>query len=392
MAFCFLLCNFAGEMRLHVFNPEHDIALACNLSNFTAPHAGRQLRADLSYLPALWADDGDAVLVDNVEDASQKWVRQALRLASLLDLQGIGQRHIRFLQRCHSVSAASVDNLTSVDPWGWDMPLRAQLKRMGIADGMLLSEAQIAAVRQLSHRRTASRLLTLLQNPGTVGESYECTSEEQVGELLGQYGRLVIKAPWSSSGRGVRFVDVERYKKAEAQNERRWICKVIAKQGSVMAEPCYNKVKDFGMEFTADGKGGIRYEGLSLFHTENGAYTGSILATEKAKRNALSNFVSVDLLDSVRQKIIESADLADYCGPFGVDMMLVTGGMAGRLSDSITSAESRPLLLHPCVEINLRRTMGHMALRLSPKDDDLRHVMRIIYDGHHYKLKINKLL
>ena len=32
-------------MTLHVFNPEHDIALASNLSNFTAPHAGRQLRA-----------------------------------------------------------------------------------------------------------------------------------------------------------------------------------------------------------------------------------------------------------------------------------------------------------------------------------------------------------
>ena len=39
-------------MNIHVFNPEHDIALASNLANFTAPHAGRQLRADLGFLPA----------------------------------------------------------------------------------------------------------------------------------------------------------------------------------------------------------------------------------------------------------------------------------------------------------------------------------------------------
>ena len=54
---------------LHIFNPEHDIALASNLANFTAPHAGRELRADLGYLPVLWAEEGDMVLVDNVDYA-----------------------------------------------------------------------------------------------------------------------------------------------------------------------------------------------------------------------------------------------------------------------------------------------------------------------------------
>jgi hypothetical protein len=47
--------------------------------------------------------------------------------------------------------------------------------------------------------------------------------------------------------------------------------------------------------------------------------------------------------------------------------------------------------LHPCVEINLRRTMGHVALALSPKDDDLRRVMRIEYSNNNYQLIINRL-
>ena len=69
-----LSCTFAEHkqrnlMTLHVFNPEHDIALAYDNKYFTAPHAGRQLRHDLDYLPALWAEDGDLVLVENVASA-----------------------------------------------------------------------------------------------------------------------------------------------------------------------------------------------------------------------------------------------------------------------------------------------------------------------------------
>ena len=60
-------------MTLHIFNPEHDIALASGLSNFTAPHAGRQLRHDLGFLPAVWAQEGDVVLVDDVEQAQRAW-------------------------------------------------------------------------------------------------------------------------------------------------------------------------------------------------------------------------------------------------------------------------------------------------------------------------------
>ena len=56
-------------MKFHIFNPEHDIALASNLANFTAPHAGRQLRHDLGFLPAVWAQEGDGILTDDVEHA-----------------------------------------------------------------------------------------------------------------------------------------------------------------------------------------------------------------------------------------------------------------------------------------------------------------------------------
>ena len=70
-------------MKLHIFNPEHDIALASNLSNFTAPHAGRQLRNDLGFLPALWAKEGDQILVAHEESAMKAFRRVCHRLTKL---------------------------------------------------------------------------------------------------------------------------------------------------------------------------------------------------------------------------------------------------------------------------------------------------------------------
>ena len=355
--------NFVPQRRaimaiLHIFNPEHDIALASNLANFTAPHAGRQLRADLGFLPVLWAKEGDVVLVDNVEHA-QKASRRVARRADK-----------------PSFSEIPPQEIDGIQVWGWDKALKAQLKRKGCDESLLPSDAHLEHIRLLSHRRTSARLLPLLQMEGTVGESYECMKPEEVEMLLQKYGQIVLKAPWSSSGRGVRFCDAARLVDSEKLIMNNWFRNLVERQGSVMVEPFYDKVKDFGMEFSADGQGHIHYEGLSLFHTVNGAYVGNILATERTKQEMLSRYIPVDFISCIREKIISYLDLDDYVGPFGIDMMIV------KSPDGF--------LLHPCVEINLRRTMGHVALSLTPDDDDIVKVMRIELTDH-YKLKINKL-
>ena len=153
-----------------------------------------------------------------------------------------------------------------------------------------------------------------------------------------------------------------------------------------MAEPYYNKVIDFGMEFESDGKGNVRYLGLSLFHTQNGAYTGNVLASETAKEEMMSRYLSPTLLQTVREEICRRLGLSfngKYCGPFGVDMMVCASQ-----NEKGNMRSDDCFLLHPCVEINLRRTMGHVALALSPLDDDIRHVMRISYSENVYKLTI----
>ena len=378
-------------MTLHIFNPEHDIALAANLSNFTAPHAGRQLRNDLGFLPALWAQEGDRVLVHHEESALKAYRRVCHRLVKLgVSLITNYEFQIPKFTTHSSEIVIRNSELTSIQPWGWDRAIRRELERNGVPASLLPAAEQIEQIRQLSHRRTSAQLLPLLQMEGTVGEAFECTTIEQVEELHRRYGRLVLKAPWSSSGRGVRFCDAERLNETGEMRNEKWARNVIASQGSIMAEPYYNKVRDFGMEFEADAEGRIHYLGLSLFHTVNGAYEGNILATESVKREMISCYIPVSLLDLVKQRIIERLHLDGYVGPFGIDMMIVKSIGNGNHNSQLSIVNCQ-LGLHPCVEINLRRTMGHVALSISPTDDDIRAVMRVIYDGNHYKLKINKL-
>ena len=353
-------------MTLHLFNPEHDIALASNLAHFTAPHAGRQLRADLGWLPALWAKKDDCVLVDHVEYAERTWNRLRKRVWRFQP-QTVQQDYSPiFVERRQLPSL----DITKLEPWGWDAAMVTDLRRWGVSPDVLSSDNMLTNYRQLSHRRTSSQLLPLLRIEGTVGESVECRSLQEVADFQQRWGQVVVKAPWSSSGRGVQFAV-----------QPGWVNNVIERQGSVMVEPFYNKVKDFGMEFFVDHRGRVTYLGLSLFHTKNGAYVGNLLATEQTKRQLMARNLPLSLLDQIKELIIENVKLPEYHGPFGVDMMVVKNGEKG---------ENKGCLLHPCVEINLRRTMGHVALCMIPDDDELLRVMRIKLTEH-YKLSINKL-
>lgn len=388
---------------LHIFNPEHDIALASGLSNFTAPHAGRQLHHDLGFLPALWAAPDDVVLVDDVELATSSFQRfaRSVRKHQIGSLP-VANPHFAGWKPgvCDRQTTTPLPAPQAIDPWGWDAALCARLRRRGVADELLPQPQRLDAIRQLSHRRTSARLLPQLRHlPGTVGESFECRSIEDIEALLTRFPRLVLKAPWSSSGRGLRFIDVSDDPSASPLTTpplSGWLQRLLATQGSVMAEPYYPKVRDFGMEFHCDADGTVRYLGLSLFHTTNGAYTGNILATESAKRKILSRYLSTDLLDSVQAEICRllSPVLAgSYYGPLGIDMMIVSSFIPppSSLLPYPSSLILPPFSLHPCVEINLRRTMGHVALHLSPSDDGVLRVMRIHYHQNTYHLKIEQL-
>ena len=237
-------------------------------------------------------------MVDDVDQARRSLERLTHRLHTLQQTQSLLRANSEFTPG--KLRVYSGQNF-EVEPWGWNSALRALLLRRGVSEELMPTLAQLDVIRQLSHRREAAALLPKLRVEGTVGEAFECHSLEQMEMLLAQYGQLVLKAPWSSSGRGLRFVstanDIHRSKYITG-----WFQNIVQAQGCVMAEPYYNKVKDFGMEFYSDGEGHVSFLGLSLFHTANGAYTGNILVTERTKREMISRYIPVGLLDVIQEK------------------------------------------------------------------------------------------
>lgn len=349
-------------MKLHIFNPEHDIALAADVRRFTAPLAARQLRRDLAFLPALWADDGDFVLVEEVDEA----VRQSKFFGTLMaDVRFVSADDLRRLSQEFSA--------VEIEPWGWDFGVVETLSKAGLGR-FCPSAEQIRTIRELSSRRwAAEHLLPALRSRlsfKTVGVSRYISRASELPSAAEI--PFVLKSPWSSSGRGIRYV----FDPKQLERNLSWARRVIGQQGGMMVEPFYEKVTDFAMEFEADGA--VVFKGLSLFLTKNGAYTGNLIASEQEKQEILSEWVPVEVQTRLSEAIcsIVSEEFSGrYTGPFGIDMMIT--------NDS----------LHPCVELNLRRTMGHVALsipcekfaqKIMSIDNTDRHRLQIIRSNENF--------
>lgn len=351
-------------MKVHIFNPEHDDVLAYNNVIPTPSHRVRMLRMNMAFLPSLWADEGDVVLVDDVDYAIKAYTRCALPLPGVLFLS-------------HDELKTMISKGATIDevlPWGWDRKVIKELKKCGIQSDFLPDEETCEQIRLLSSRTSQMQVVEKLSFPFAVGKVVKAVSCDEVCYILSKQQGGVVKAPWSSSGRGLRFLS-----SAPTDAEKAWISRVIDRQGAVTVEPCYNKVMDFAMEFYADGNS-VRYMGLSVFDTRHGAYQGGFIATEGQKREMLNKYLLTTPGDDVLEELSAAlpAVLNEYLGgcyhgPLGVDMMVVR--------------HNGQYKINPCVEINLRRTMGHMALDIHTSDTiPVRHI-NIALDTV-FKLKI----
>ena len=297
-----------------LFNPSNDMALAANLRQYTPPRHIQQMETDLVGLAHFW-DEG---------------------------------------------------------PWGWSLATKQRYLRMGIPESDLPSDEWLAEHRRLSSREFAVNYyqkMAPLLSPRDGGripilpcQAHFCFSLNEVQSSIFRSATTgdacvaqrsknvqcsILKSPWSSSGRG-NIVVREPVEKFDQLLLRR-IRKTIQEQGGIVVEPFYaDKELDFAMEFWADGSS-TRFLGYSVFSAdEMGHYCGNYVESqdELLKRISLPDELLQRLIDYHQRELSRLS----YRGPVGIDMM--------RLSDG---------RVHPCVEINFRRTMGLLALALYNK-------------------------
>lgn len=309
--------------RLLLYNPWNDLALASGRERYTPPAAAVAMARGGSLLPFWWADEGDSVMLpeENRENA--------LALCRRYGLQG--------RPGCDADSA---------EPWGWSMATRHLLLSAGASPAILPDEARLDTLRALSHRRTAALILKHL---GTAESALpvEARSTAEATDAIKRFdGRAVIKLPWSCSGRGVLF----SRRLSESELNRR-LEGMIRRQGSVMIEPEYEPVSEMAALFRIEG-GRAALQGFSRFIcSADGRYGGNILADART----LADEAGSDAADAAKamEPILSQLIGPHYSGWAGVDMLRHSHG------------------LNPCMELNLRMTMGvaamYVARRLNVK-------------------------
>ena len=316
--------------RLWLFNPENDLALAANTTVYTSPPAAARLRRSGAALPMWLGRAGDFFLCDGMNEAWFESVKNEF-----------------------GIEANPWDHITPAlpVPWGWSKSAKMDFIRAGVPEQALPPAGILDLYRNLSHRRLTVEIHRRLADmlpfeiwPGAV----EVRSKGELERLLRKYPDGVIKLPWSSSGRGVTFTDAVSAGKAAGQSAG-----AISKYGSVLFERRAERMADFAMLFMA-GSGGVELQGLSLFRTdERGNYSGNMVAPQHTLAAAVGAVYPLAQLYNVAEalQVVLTDVLGTYCGPVGVDMLVADGG------------GSAPLL-HACVEVNLRYTMGFAALAL----------------------------
>lgn len=259
---------------------------------------------------------------------------------------------LRFGRDCAKILEILGGDATPWPPvWGWDSAVRQKLLRSGVPEEELPTSEYLSLVRELSHRRLALKMeasLPRIDGLWSLG-SREIRSLDELRSYMADHSEAIVKAPWSGSGKGLfnirdgKLLDVSYG----------WCARTIAKQGSLIAQERADTVCDFAMLFSASPEG-ISYEGLSLFRNEGNAYRSNLLAGDGYIGAKLEGYVGRQLLDRTRDFVggfLERELGGRYLGKLGVDMLVCRtpdGGYA----------------LAPCVEINLRNTMGLVAHRL----------------------------
>jgi hypothetical protein len=317
--------------EVYLFNPDNDLALANGDENYMPPLSARKMADDLSLLPAWYASPGALVMCN--EKVDETWLQQ-IKNSLGLSIQLIKEDEI-----------ASRNSL-KLCPWGWNATLIKHARLQGFSDDSLPDKEEMDDIRELSHRSLAVSLLReLTVSSSFCGLSEELTSEEAVREFVESYPRVLLKAPWSGSGKGLRPGKGEFTSHIQG-----WSNRVIKNQRCVVGEPFMDKVKDFAMEFFCDDSGRVHFAGYSFFETDvRGAYKGNLLASDEIVESRLTEFVSLLDLHFLRDQLEEKLSRIlnnKYRGYLGVDMMICC------------FPEHPVYRIHPCVEVNLRMNMG----------------------------------
>jgi len=339
---------------IYYYNPTCELAIANGDPNYQPPRLLSIFEKELGVLPMYFAKEADIILVKDLPPFSfiHNISEAGFPLPKFLKIEEALQNE-EFIKTPKNF----------LFPWGWSPAAHKRLKilKPGCSKSFMNSPVfkWDENHKEIYSRKTALDILRKLLEQNNekwlppVGELPEvCISHQEIEKLQQNWPRLVVKSPWSASGRGLQFLRKGEYNRTN----RQVIAGFLNNQGYVIAGPLYNKLADLSFHFYTKGKKEIEYRGQAAFITDNsGKYQGNYLSSLPENMNIeYKEFLKdkIPILSRMLKAAIEESPLSDfYHGWMGVDAILYKD-------------EGNNLMVHPCLEINCRYNMGAMTLKL----------------------------
>lgn len=315
-------------MILH-FNPSCEMAVRQGSDSYTPPRGIATMEDDLAALMTYVSSDGDSIVGMRPDDELIKFWEPHFGRREYVDW---GEASRRAKQG------------EAIAPWGMS---KAVLRKFGLTD-----RARQWAWRDLLSRRTSVITEWEVAHATATTPAAKpviATTEAELKAAMADTGRtgngIAIKSLWSAAGRGVRFFCGQE----DAEAAMTYGMNCIMSDGGAVVETRLRRLAEFSYLFTAKG-GDVEYEGINRYHSTDGGAMGWELAGPQPNiydTSALGDDIalSASKLASALRNVLTGTG---YEGPIGVDAMVYSG-------------DDGAAHLRPCMEVNVRHCMGHVA-------------------------------
>lgn len=312
---------------------------------------------DLEILPAFLARRDDVVLVGRVPSAGH---RTRLREA------GLELPEFETLDPGETLPPTSLLRQRKLDqprPWAWSPamfrllnPLAPRFSKQGEA---FFPPDDTGWGQLLSKSHWAGRF----EEPES-GQPRVCHSLEEVLDVAGQWGAVVIKSPWGAAGRGQKRLS--HPSELESGPVLSWLGKILRQQTTVVVERWWQRAFDFSVQYDMTSRGLVQQGLTRLENDERGVFRACVwqpkfcqglpvdlarfLMEETLPLYATDKGVVARRLESLLQEV-------GYLGPVGIDAF-------------VWRSEEGSLGLRRVCEVNARFTMGRVTLELARRVSD----------------------
>ncbi|MDR3339705.1 MAG: hypothetical protein LBT25_06400 [Candidatus Symbiothrix sp.] len=331
---------------IHYFNPGHETAILNGSRSYHPSDKVVKMQEDLAFLPAWYADPEDYILLPHgmIVSADLRRNFQNDTANSLINYENVSQSNPEKIKN------------ERVALWGISPQSIHFFEKLNKQYSLQLKipewkpEFRFLGSRHASHKALTHLINMIPEIEGDILPQFFSGITEMENYHSKSKQKQLVKSPYSSSGRGLVWLPPGIL----ARSEKQIISGMLKRQSYVSLEKALDKQLDFSMHFEINSKNETGFIGYSVFQTNSkGAYEKSFLSNQSKLEQQVTQFIDPYLLYKVHKvlgDVLQEIYAPHYNGNIGVDMMVYRSGGEYKL--------------HPCVEINMRKSMGLLAIRL----------------------------